>query len=517
MKKFFGGICLFILMAFFFPALPVDAAEKTIAKGVSIGGIDVSGMTVEQATATIEDYINNMLESEIALSAGREEDLTITGADLGIVWDNTGVIDEAYALGHEGNIVERYMALKDLEVNNHAFDIEYGFDNEAIAEILDRCGKAFNQKTINFGLTKTGEGFQISEGQTGYLVNVDESAEIIKTYVKEGKAGSGEKIELSIDAEEPLGSYEELSKVKDVLGSYTTSYSTSGTSRSANVANGCKLINGATVYPGEEFSVLDAITPFTAENGYYLAGSYKDGIVVDTFGGGICQVSTTLYNAVLLAELEVTERHNHSMVVTYVASSADAAIAESSGKNFKFVNNTQTPIYIEGYTTSDKHITFNVYGQETRPSGRKVSYESKELERTNPSADQINVDGSQALGYVGTQSAHPGVKAELWKIVTENGESKREKVNSSTYKMVPRIITVGVSGADENDMAKINSAIATKDVGTIKAVAGALKAAKTADSAESSEAAYQMANDAINAQVEAEAQPEEDAESIATD
>ena len=83
--------------------------------------------------------------------------------------------------------------------------------------------------------------------------------------------------------------------------------------------------------------------------------------------------------------------------------------------------------------------------------------------------------------------------------------------------MVPRIITVGVSGADENDMAKINSAIATKDVGTIKAVAGALKAAKTADSAESSEAAYQMANDAINAQVEAEAQPEEDAESIATD
>ena len=118
------------------------------------------------------------------------------------------------------------------------------------------------------------------------------------------------------------------------------------------------MASDATVYPGEEYSVLEHITPFTEANGYKLAGSYLNGQVVDSLGGGICQVSTTLYNAVLRAELNVTERHNHSMVVTYVDKSADAAIAESAGKDFRFVNNTEHPIYIEGYT-HDKKITFS--------------------------------------------------------------------------------------------------------------------------------------------------------------
>ena len=92
--------------------------------------------------------------------------------------------------------------------------------------------------------------------------------------------------------------------------------------------NGCRLINGTTLYPGEEFSTLDKISPFTEANGYYPAGSYLNGMVVDSLGGGICQVSTTLYNAVLLSELEVTQRSNHSMIISYVKPSMDAAIAE---------------------------------------------------------------------------------------------------------------------------------------------------------------------------------------------
>ena len=512
MKKLFGGICLFILLAFLIPSAPVHAAEKTIAKGVSIGNIDVSGMTVEQATATIDDYFDNILESEISLLGEEDQKLTVTGNELGISWDNRDVVEEAYALGHEGNVIARYKALKDLEVNNYNFDIEYGFDNEAIAGVLETCAKTFNRETVNFGLKKGAEGFEITEGQTGYSVDTDASAELIRSYVADGKAGSGEELALSITANEPLGSREELAKVKDVLGSYTTSYKTSGASRSTNVQTGCSHINGATVYPGQEFNVLEAITPFTEANGYFKAGSYLNGVVVESFGGGICQVSTTLYNAVLLAELEVTERHNHSMIVNYVAYSADAAIAESGGKNFRFVNNTDAPIYIEGYTTSDKHITFNIYGEETRPAGRSVSYVSKTLEETAPSADQIVTDAGQGLGHVGVQSAHKGVKAQLWKIVTENGaETSREQINSSTYKMVPRIISVGTSGADGTAMAQLNNAIATGDLGTIKAVAGALRDAQNAESSEGSEAAYQAAQDAIDAAnaPQEEAEPEE--------
>ena len=116
--------------------------------------------------------------------------------------------------------------------------------------------------------------------------------------------------------------------------------------RKQNVAVGAEKINGTLVQPGEEFSVEAVVVPFDAENGYALAASYEMGKVVDSYGGGICQVSTTLYVAVLKAELEVTERYSHSMIVHYVDPSMDAAIAEGL-KDLKFINNTDAPIYIE--------------------------------------------------------------------------------------------------------------------------------------------------------------------------
>ena len=224
--------------------------------------------------------------------------------------------------------------------------------------------------------------------------------------------------------------------------------------------------------------MLDNITPFTEANGYFLAGSYLQGQVVESFGGGICQVSTTLYNAVLKAELEVTERYNHSMIVTYVDPSQDAAIAENGGKNFKFKNNTDYPIYIDGYTTSSKTITFTIYGVETRDPNRVVTYQSNVLETTVPDTDTYVLDSSQPVGYVKvTQSAHNGIKAQLIKVVTVNGkEESREVVNSSTYSMVPRIVAVGTAGADENVLAQINAAIATGSYDQVVAICNSMAA-----------------------------------------
>ncbi|WP_026651489.1 VanW family protein [Butyrivibrio proteoclasticus] len=515
MKKFVKGLLLLALVLFFCPCITAHAEDgRVISKGVHVGDVDVSGMTVTEATEAINNYVNELSQKEIVLSAGEGKELTITASELGITWSNPGVIEEAYALGHVGNVVQRYKANKDLENQPVVCSLEFGYDEEAIAAIVATCSGEFNQETVNYGLKKTGEGFEITEGQTGYLVDETESSTAIKNYIADGITGDNNVVALSVKADEPLGSAEDLAKVKDVLGTYTTSYKSSGQARSANVANGCSLINGTTVYPGEEFSVLDVITPFSEANGYYLAGSYLNGVVVESFGGGICQVSTTLYNAVLLAELEVTERHCHSMIVNYVSPSADAAIAESGGKNFKFINNTDYPIYIEGYTTSDKHITFNVYGVETRDAGHKVSYESEVIETTPASADKIVTDPSQPVGYVGVQSAHIGYKAQLWKVVTENGTvTSREVVNSSTYQMVPRIITVGTAGADDAMLNQLNTAIATGDLATIKSVAGALAAAKSAegtDGAQAAQEAAQQAVDAANEQLQQQAEANQD-------
>ena len=130
-------------------------------------------------------------------------------------------------------------------------------------------------------------------------------------------------------------------------------------------------------------------------------------------------------------------------------------------KDFKFVNNLDYPIYIEGYT-ENKKITFTIYGVETRDAGREVRYESEVLEVINPPSDTLYPDPGQPIGYVVKSGAHIGYKARLWKVVTENGtEVERTQVNSSSYKMVPRSATIGTATADPVAYEEIMAAIGT--------------------------------------------------------
>ncbi|MCD7725357.1 MAG: VanW family protein [Clostridiales bacterium] len=478
-------------------AMPVCAQEAVIESGIYVNDINLSGMTAEEAKDRIEDYVASFGDTEITLYALEGAAIVTTAADLGLSWGNEEILDEAAGFGRDGDILQCYKELKDLEYKNKVYRVSFDFDQSKIEALIEENAGQYNQEAVNATLTKTDAGFEITEGQAGIVIDTQASVAAVYEYLTENFNGGACSVDLVSVVDEPQGNAEDLAKIKDVLGTYTTSYSTSGSSRSANVANGCSLINGTTLYPGEEFSAYEAVAPFTEANGYYMAGSYLNGQVVDSLGGGICQVSTTLYNAVLLSELEVTERYNHSMIVSYVDPSADAAIAESSGKDFKFKNNTDYPIYIEGYTTSDKHITFTIYGVESRDSSRQVEYESVVLETMVPDTEVIYTDASQPVGYCVVQSAHIGYKAQLWKIVKENGvEVSREQVNSSTYMKVPRSATVGIATEDPGAYEAIMAAVATNSVDQVKAVAGS----------------YQAAADAAAAQAAAEAAAQEEAE-----
>lgn len=453
--------------------------DEYIHSGIFIGDIDVSGMKKEEAQAAVESYVEGLGEVPITLNAVGGSQVTVTAGDLGIEWENKEVLDEAFELGKQGNVIKRYKVLRELEHNNKKYEIEFAFDPQAMNTVLTEQCAQYDKEAEDASLRRENGKFVIEGGQTGEKLDVAASVKELQTFLQNKWNKEAAEIDLVVTVDEPKGKREELEKVKDVLGTYTTSYSTSGADRSANVSNGCALINGTTLYPGEEFSAYETVSPFSEENGYHLAGSYLNGMVVESLGGGICQVSTTLYNAVLLAEMEVTERHNHSMEVSYVQPSADAAIAESAGKDFRFVNNTDYPIYIEGYT-ADKHITFTIYGVETRDSGRSVSFESEILSETRPDLEAIVADSGQPVGYVKVQSVHVGRTAKLWKIVTENGEEvSREEVNSSTYKMVPRTATVGTATSDPVAAQLIQAAIATNSIDYVKSVAASLKAGDT--------------------------------------
>ncbi len=471
-----AGICAFALQA---GAVAKGNGDAYIQNGIFIGDIDVSGMSMEEATAAVQGYVDGLRQVPITLNAVGGNQVTVTAGDMGIQWKNQNVLEEAFSLGKQGNIIRRYKELKDLEKNTHKYDLEFTFDQAALQTVLTEQCAQFDVEAEDASLRRENGQFIIEGGQTGEKVDVEASAAELEAFLTDGWNKAAAEVDLVVAVDEPRGSREDLEKVKDVLGTFTTSYSSSGADRSANVSNGCSLINGTTIYPGEEFSAYEKVSPFTEENGYHLAGSYLNGMVVESLGGGICQVSTTLYNAVLLSELEVTERHNHSMEVSYVQPSADAAIAESAGKDFRFVNNLEYPIYIEGHT-EDKKITFTIYGVETRDPARSISFESEILSETKPSSESVIADGKQPIGYVKVQSVHVGRSAKLWKITKENGtEVSREEVNSSSYKMVPRTATVGTATSDPVAAQLIQAAIATNDIDYVKGVAAQLKAGDT--------------------------------------
>lgn len=177
------------------------------------------------------------------------------------------------------------------------------------------------------------------------------------------------------------------------------------------------------------------------------------------------------------------------------------------------------PIYIEGYTTPDKQITFTIYGVETRDSGHEVVYESEVLERIEPDTEVIYTDAAQPVGYCSVQSAHIGYKARLWKIVKENGvEVSREQINSSTYMKAPRSATVGIATEDPGAYNAIMAAVASGSVDQVKAVAGAYRGGDPAAIQAASDAAQAAAAEAAAAQAAAEAaQAEADAAQAAAE
>ena len=472
LKVLGAAFCLTLFMG----TVSYAKEDNTYKDGIFVGDISLAGMTKEEAKVAVDDYITSLKESHISFLLAEDNRVAVYAGDLGLAWANPQVLEEAIDLGKQGNIIERYKTGMDLVHENKVYPIEISIDKAAITSVLEDKCRVYDREAKDYSLKRKDDAFVIEEGQDGYALNVEASADMIYQFLLGDWNRENAEIALDIEITKPKGSKEELAKVTDVLGSYTTSYSTSGANRSGNVENGCRLIDGTLLYPGDEFSTYQTVSPFTQSNGYYMAGSYINGKVVDSLGGGICQVSTTLYNAVLLSELDVTERHNHSMIVNYVNPSADAAIAESAGKDFKFVNNTEYPIYIEGYT-QNKKITFKIYGVESRSENRTVSYESEVLQTIYPDHENIYADVNHPIGYVSVSSAHIGYKAKLWKVVKENGvEVSREEVNYSSYRVSPRSAVVGVSTPDANAYNEIMAAIGTGSIDHVKNVAAILTA-----------------------------------------
>lgn len=468
-----GGIVLIaVLVAFLVGYFSVKKSVNKVAKDIiwdqiSIDGVDVSGMTAKEAKAALEAKITGYQLKEVTLVAD-ETEAVVTLGDLGFAYENADeLIEEAVSYGKKGSVWSRYKKLKNLQENVQEYEAGYVVDETAIPTVISQKIPHLENEAVNATIKRENGTFVVTEGKSGKKIDLEESTKVIVDYFgDEWEPKAEEIITLVTVVDEPDVKAEDLKKIKDVLGTFSTSFS-SGSNRGKNITHAASLINGTVLMPGEEMSASDAMGSRTAENGYLEAGSYLNGTTVQTYGGGVCQVSTTLYNAVILAELEITERWAHSMSVDYVQPSMDAAISEGY-KDLKFKNNTDAPVYIEGYTSGGK-LTFTVYGENTNEDGRKVTYVSEVTSRTE--AKKKFVASNDAVGTLKkSSSGHDAIKAKLWKVVTVNGsEVSREAINSSNY--ATSVATWKVGTATDNAEAKkvITDAIATQNEDTIKA------------------------------------------------
>ncbi|MCI9068290.1 MAG: hypothetical protein HFI65_06425 [Lachnospiraceae bacterium] len=422
--------------------------DEVIADGVFIGTIDVSGMTAEQALEAVLSYADGIGKKTLTVTLEGADELgpiQTTAAGLGLQMDDlTGTIMEALTLGKGGNLIVRYKAEKDLQASHQIYEFSMGIDESRVEQFITEQMGDFSVEPVNAELTRTEDGFSVSDSRTGIKVDLPATVAAAQAAYKDWNR---EDVAVAAVAEitEPERSTELLSQVRDKLGSFSAKTSDRSGGKMQNLSRGVELTDGILIMPGESWSMHDALAPFSAANGYTQQIAYQSGGYVQEYGGGICQLATTLYNAALQAEVHISKRSNHSMVVYYTDFGLDATINDGGSKDLELTNDFDFPIYIEGYHNGSGTVTYTIWGKETRPANRTVRFYGKTLSKQSV-PDQIIDDPTQPVGYehVEQASSYPAVTAEAYKEVLVDGEVvDRILLHTDKYIASPRKIVRG--------------------------------------------------------------------------
>ena len=281
------------------------------------------------------------------------------------------------------------------------------------------------------------EPFELHKEENGIDLNI--SIEEAKKILEEAK----ETYKIPLKITKPKVAVKDLGDklFKQNLSKYTTIYDSSNTNRASNIALAAKTINGTILLPGETFSYNGTLGNTTKAKGYKPGGAYVGGKVVQSYGGGICQVSSTLYNAVLYANLEIVERYNHSYAVSYVPAGRDATVAYG-GKDFKFKNTRKYPIKIVA-SAKNGVVSISIKGVK-EDKEYEIELTSTVLSTTPYTTTYEKTSTLEEGKQKVIQKGFNGRKSIAYKIIKENGKTISKTVLSKdTYKPMNRIVQVG--------------------------------------------------------------------------
>lgn len=435
-------------------AIDLGGGANTFYEGVSVDGLKLSGYTMEDAKEKLLVLNADRIQSMTVRLAYNDREWTISPEQLGVELNIDEVLEEAWQLGRTGNIFARQNEINQLKKEEKNLTTSLTYDDEMLrtklSEVKAAVDLAATNATVSFDPSKE-EKFKITQESNGRNVNLDALVSQVKTQLDNGFTSV---IEIKPDIVAPTVLAADLEKATTRIVRTTTDLGSSSDARIHNVKTALAFFNGMIVQPGQEVSFNATTGPRGLEEGYQNAGVIQDDEIVDGPGGGVCQVSTTLYQALVKANIEIVRSNKHSMPVSYVDVGTDAAVAYDY-KDLIFRNNTDYPIFIEG-RVSGNTVAVSIYGYPLE-EGMTVEIVTDVYETIQPEEAKIILDTEgEYVTYTDEtkvkKKEREGIKVKSFRVIKMNGEEvSRELLRDDYYKEVQGEIYQGVTPRESGE------------------------------------------------------------------
>lgn len=480
----------------------INMNSEKIVSGVRIEGIKVSNLTRDESKEKLQNWYKETILQNINLYYEDLEE-TINLKELDINEDIDKIINDALKIGRSGNILKDNYNILFTMLFHKKLEVNITYDEEKLNQKIEEISKKLPDSVVETNYYIENNELIIKKGTDGVTINKDELKELVKNAVrsdykninipvveakieeidiekihdeiyKEAQDAyittnptkvyahvNGVDFAISIDEAKkileedkeeyiiplnitnPKVTLETLGQTAfpDKISEFTTRYDASNKNRSNNLELASEKINGTIVLPGETFSYNKTVGERTIAKGYKEAAVYSGGKVVQGIGGGICQLSSTLYNTVLYANLEVTSRSNHRFLTSYVSEGRDATVSWGT-IDFCFKNTRKYPIKILS-SVSNGIVRVSIYGMKEETE-YDIEIQSVLLETIPYKINYINDskinEGTEIIEQYGSN----GAKSETYKIIKLNG-AVVEKIllSTDTYSSLERIIRKG--------------------------------------------------------------------------
>lgn len=380
------AVCLLLVCQFFFAS--AVTADSKFYKNTKINGIDVGGMTMAEAeNAVLTKMLENKGNVRINLSCG-DKKWQLKGGDFEVANGLQKDIKTIASYGKTGNYFENLKKKKEIEKNGKNFNVSYASVLAGVEEKIEEVASEVEreQKEAQLVFAPNNENpFSVDAGQSAVIVLRDELRKRIDEALLNQNVVDVEIPIVEIEAE-----FDEDELLKSVVkrSEFSTDYSKSTENRKNNVRRALESFNGLVVESGQTVSFNEITGARTEENGYKNAHIIYNGVYVDGVGGGVCQASTTLYNALLLAGIKIDKVFHHSLPASYVPLSFDAMVS-GGDCDLVFTNNLEKPIYIKCSADNEK-VTVEIFGQDM--DGVKIERRAELVKILPHNGDQILPD-----------------------------------------------------------------------------------------------------------------------------